>query len=78
MPSANMASESSMRMTLDFVFFESLAPICAPMAAPIEMQMAGTQMMWSSMKWLMTPKAEEQARTKWLVAVATWTGKPRR
>lgn len=76
MPSANMASESSMRMTFDFVFLESLAPIWAPMAAPMEMQMAGIQMMWSSMKWLTTPKAEEQASTKWLVAVATWTGKP--
>ena len=32
MPSANMASESSMRMTFDFVFLESLAPIWAPIA----------------------------------------------
>ena len=63
---------------MDFVFFDSFAPIWAPIAAPIEMQMAGSQTMWSSKKWEITPKANEQASTKWEVAVATWTGKPSR
>ena len=65
-------------MTLDFVFCEIFAPIWAPMAAPMEMQMAGIQTMWFSRKWLMTPKMDEQARTKCEVAVATWTGKSSR
>ena len=66
-------------MTLLLVFLEILAPIWAPMAAPMEMQMAGIQMMWSSIKWDTTPKAEEQAEVqKWDVAVAICTGKPGR
>ena len=75
MPKANIARDRSPRITLDFVFFEILAPICAPMAAPTEMQRAGSQMMWSSRKWETTPKMDEQARMKCEVAVATCTGK---
>ena len=44
-PRPNIASERRTRMTLDYVFCEMAAPIWAPMAAPMEMQIAGVQMM---------------------------------
>ena len=39
----NTAKERSKRIVLGFVCFEIFAPSCAPTAAPMPMQMAGSQ-----------------------------------
>ena len=77
-PRAKTARASSTRMIFGRVFLESFAPSCAPQAAPIPIQMAGSQMTWCSAIWEITPIKEEQANTKWEVAVATCTGKSSR
>ena len=77
MPKRNSAKHSSRIILRGRVLRDNLAPICAPITAPIPTDSAGTQTIWSSMIWEMTPKNEETAKTKWDVAVAICGGKAR-